>query len=210
MILEKTSLRVSIRRRTVRPRENSHAGASRRAGHHASFLGRHSMARQKISPCLWFDGKAEEAARFYVSVFPDSEILGVTPGPTGAALVVRFRLAGIEFLALNGGPQFTFNEAISLSIDCRFQAEVDELWEKLSAGGSEGRCGWLKDRYGLSWQVVPAALSKLLADPDRARSARVMEALMRMTRLDIRALEAAADGTSSEGQSGEPKQGGES
>ena len=154
------------------------------------------MTRPKIMPCLWFDGKAEEAAEFYVSLFPDSAVTGITPGPTGAALVVQFRLAGIEFLALNGGPQFTFNEAISLSIDCRSQAEVDELWEKLSADGSEGPCGWLKDRYGLSWQVVPAVLAKLLSDPDPAKAARVMEAMMRMTRLDIRALQDAADGTS--------------
>lgn len=152
------------------------------------------MARQKITPFLWFDGKAEEAAAFYVSIFPDSAVTGVTPGPTGAPLVVQFRLAGVEFLALNGGPQFRFNEAISLAIDCRSQAEVDELWEKLSAGGSQGQCGWLKDRYGLSWQVVPAVLPKLLADPDRAKAARVMEAMMRMTRLDIQALQDAADG----------------
>lgn len=152
------------------------------------------MARQKITPFLWFDGKAEEAAEFYVSIFPDSAVTGVTPGPTGAPLVVQFRLAGVEFLALNGGPQFRFNEAISLAIDCRSQAEVDELWEKLSAGGSQGQCGWLKDRYGLSWQVVPAVLPKLLADPDRAKAARVMEAMMRMTRLDIQALQDAADG----------------
>jgi predicted 3-demethylubiquinone-9 3-methyltransferase (glyoxalase superfamily) len=110
--------------------------------------------------------------------------------------VVRFRLAGQDFLALNGGPEFTFNEAISLSIDCRSQEELDELWEKLSAGGSEGRCGWLKDRYGLSWQLVPAVLPELLSDPDRAKAARVMEALMGMTRLDIRALEEAASGRS--------------
>src|SRR4051794_26045922 len=147
------------------------------------------MARQKITTALWFDGKAEEAARFYVSIFPDSAVTGVTPGPTGAALVVKFRLARVEFIAINGGPEFTFNEAISLSIDCQSQAEVDGLWEKLSAGGSEGRCGWLKDRYGLSWQVVPAVLPKLLANPDRAKAARVMEAMMGMTRIDIGALE---------------------
>jgi predicted 3-demethylubiquinone-9 3-methyltransferase (glyoxalase superfamily) len=152
------------------------------------------MARQKITPFLWFDGKAEEAARFYVSIFPDSAVTGITPGPTGAALVVAFRLAGLEFLALNGGPQFTFNEAISLSIDCHSQAEVDELWEKLSAGGSKGQCGWLKDRHGLSWQVVPAVLPKLLQDQDPAKAARVMEAMMGMTRLDIQALQDAADG----------------
>ncbi len=154
------------------------------------------MARQKITPCLWFDGKAEEAARFYVSLFPDSQVTGMTPGPTGAALVLQFRVAGLEFLALNGGPQFTFNEAISLSIDCRSQAELDDLWEKLSDGGSEGQCGWLKDRYGLSWQLVPAVLPKLLTDPDRAKAGRVMDAMMGMKRLDIRALEAAALGES--------------
>ncbi len=152
------------------------------------------MARQKITPCLWFDGKAEEAARFYVSLFPDSEVTGMTPGPTGAALVVRFRLAGQEFLALNGGPASPFNEAISLAIDCRSQAELGELWEKLSDGGSEGRCGWLKDRYGLSWQLVPAGLPGLLSDPDRARAGRVMEAMMGMKRLDIQSLEDAAGG----------------
>jgi predicted 3-demethylubiquinone-9 3-methyltransferase (glyoxalase superfamily) len=149
------------------------------------------MTPQKIAPCLWFDGKAEEAAAFYTSIFPDSAITTVTPGPGGAALVVEFRLAGVRFLALNGGPQFQFNEAISLSVDCRTQAEVDELWEKLSADGS-GQCGWLKDRYGVSWQIVPSVLPKLLADP--AKAARVMPALMQMTKLDIAALEAAAAG----------------
>ena len=154
------------------------------------------MARQKITPCLWFDGKAEEAARFYVSLFPDSEMTGATPGPGGTPLVVQFRLAGQDFLALNGGPQYTFNEAISLSIDIRSPSELDELWEKLTDGGSEDRCGWLKDRYGLSWQLVPAVLPKLLSDPDRARAGRVMEALMGMKRIDIRALEEAAGGKS--------------
>jgi predicted 3-demethylubiquinone-9 3-methyltransferase (glyoxalase superfamily) len=151
---------------------------------------------QKIKPCLWFDGNGREAAEFYVSVFKDfgdSGITGITPGPDGAALVVSFRLAGVEFLALNGGPHFKFNEAISLSVDCRSQEELDELWEKLSAGGSLVQCGWLKDRYGLSWQIVPAVLPKLLADADRGRARRVLDALMGMTKLDIRALEAAAD-----------------
>jgi predicted 3-demethylubiquinone-9 3-methyltransferase (glyoxalase superfamily) len=148
------------------------------------------MARQKITPCLWFDSEGEEAAQFYVSVFPDSQITSVTPGPDGKALVIEFQLAGAPFLALNGGPHFKFNEAISLSIDCQSQAEVDELWKKLSAGGSTGQCGWLKDRYGLSWQVVPSILPKLLADPTRA--GRVMQALLKMDRLDIQALEAAA------------------
>jgi predicted 3-demethylubiquinone-9 3-methyltransferase (glyoxalase superfamily) len=150
------------------------------------------MARQKISPCLWFDGKAEEAAAFYTSVFPDSAITNVTPGPGGAALVVEFTLAGMHFLALNGGPEFTFNEAISLSIDCGSQAEIDELWEKLSAGGAPGQCGWLKDKYGVSWQVVPSVLTKLFADP--AKAGRVMPALMGMTKLDIQALQDAAEG----------------
>jgi predicted 3-demethylubiquinone-9 3-methyltransferase (glyoxalase superfamily) len=150
------------------------------------------MARQKITPCLWFDGKAEEAAAYYVSIFPDSAITGTTPGPGGAALLVEFRLAGTQFLALNGGPHFQFNEAISLSIDCQSQAEVDELWEKLTAGGAPSQCGWLKDRYGVSWQVVPSMLPRLLADPEKA--GRVMPVLMGMTKLDIAALQAAADG----------------
>jgi predicted 3-demethylubiquinone-9 3-methyltransferase (glyoxalase superfamily) len=151
------------------------------------------MTRQKIKTCLWFDGNAEEAAEFYVSVFPDSAVTGITPGPNGAALVVAFRLAGVEFIALNGGPQFRFNEAVSLSVDCQSQEELDELWEKLSAGGSGGQCGWLKDRYGLSWQIVPTVLPRLLAGADPGRAQRVMNALMGMTKLDIRALEAAAD-----------------
>jgi predicted 3-demethylubiquinone-9 3-methyltransferase (glyoxalase superfamily) len=151
------------------------------------------MTHQEIRTCLWFDGSAEEAAEFYVSVFKDSGITGITPGPNGAALVVAFRLAGVEFLALNGGPQFRFNEAVSLSVECQSQEELDELWEKLSAGGSPGRCGWLKDRYGLSWQIVPAILPKLLAGADPDRAQRVMDALLGMTKLDIRAVEAAAD-----------------
>ena len=154
------------------------------------------MTRQKIKTCLWFDGDAQEAAEFYASVFKDrdnSGITDITPGPNGAALVVAFRLAGVEFLALNGGPHFRFNEAISLSVDCRSQEELDELWEKLSAGGSPGRCGWLKDGYGLSWQVVPTVLPLLLAGADGGRAQRVLAALMGMTKLDIRALEAAAD-----------------
>jgi predicted 3-demethylubiquinone-9 3-methyltransferase (glyoxalase superfamily) len=151
------------------------------------------MTHQKIRTCLWFDGNAEEAVAFYVSVFKDSGVTGITPGPTGAALVVAFRLAGVEFLALNGGPEFRFNEAVSLSVDCRSQGELDELWEKLSAGGSPVQCGWLKDRYGLSWQIVPSVLPELLAGEDRGRAQRVLDALLGMTKLDIRALEAAAD-----------------
>jgi predicted 3-demethylubiquinone-9 3-methyltransferase (glyoxalase superfamily) len=152
------------------------------------------MSQQKVRTCLWFDGNAEEAVNFYVSVFKgrgDSGITTVTPGPNGKALVVAFRLAGVDYLALNGGPQFQFSEAVSLSVDCQSQEEIDELWDKLSAGGSPGPCGWLKDRYGLSWQIVPAVLPKLLTDPGKAQ--RVMGALMGMTKLDIRALQAAAD-----------------
>ncbi len=152
------------------------------------------MTRQKITPFLWLDGQAEEAAKYYVSLFRDSAITGVTPGPGGVALVVEFRLAGVQFFALNGGPQFKFNEAVSLSIDCHSQAEVDELWEKLSAGGSKGNCGWLKDKYGLSWQVVPAVLPQLLGSADRDKAGRVMNAMMKMTKLDIQTLQDAADG----------------
>ena len=151
------------------------------------------MARQKITPFLWFDGQAEEAANFYVSLFPDSAVTGVTPGPGGAALVVEFRLAGVHYLALNGGPHFKLTEAFSLSVDCHSQAEVDELWEKLSAGGSKSQCGWLKDKYGLSWQVVPSVLPELLGGTDRAKAGRVMDAMMGMTKLDIQALRDAAE-----------------
>ena len=151
------------------------------------------MARQKITPFLWFDGQAEEAANFYVSLFPDSAVTNVTRGPGGAAFVVEFRLAGVQYLALNGGPHFKLNEAFSLSVDCHSQAEVDELWEKLSAGGSKSQCGWLKDKYGLSWQVVPSVLPELLGGTDRAKAGRVMDAMMGMTKLDIQALRDAAE-----------------
>ncbi len=150
------------------------------------------MPRQKVTTFLWFDTQAEEAARFYVSLFTDSRVTRVTPGPTGAAFVVEFELAGIQYIALNGGPMFKFNEAISLSVDCADQAEIDALWQKLSEGGSDFRCGWLKDKYGLSWQIVPSALPKLMADP----SGRVMQALMQMTKLDIQKLQDAFDGRS--------------
>ena len=153
------------------------------------------MARQKITPFLWFDGQAEEAAAFYVSLFPDSAVTNVTPGPDGAALVVEFRLGGEHYYhALNGGPHYKLTEAFSLSIDCQTQAEVDDLWEALSAGGSKGRCGWLKAKYGLSWQVVPTALGELMGDPDHAKSGRAMAAMMGMTKLDIQALRDAAAG----------------
>jgi predicted 3-demethylubiquinone-9 3-methyltransferase (glyoxalase superfamily) len=154
------------------------------------------MKHQKIRSCLWFDGNGQEAGEFYVSVFKDrgdSGITGVTPGPNGKPLVVEFRLAGVEFLALNGGPHFKFNEAISLSVDCQSQQELDEVWERLAAGGSAAQCGWLKDRYGLSWQVVPSVLPTLLSAADPARAKRVMDALLKMTKLDIQALQAAAD-----------------
>lgn len=156
--------------------------------------------KQKITPCLWFDGQAEEAANHYVSIFKNAKLLDVArfgdagPGPKGSALTVRFQLEGQDFLALNGGPQFKFTEAISLSVDCRSQNEVDDLWEKLSAGGSKGRCAWLKDKYGVSWQIVPSALVELLQDPDPAKSKRVMEAMLQMSKIDIAKLEAAHAG----------------
>lgn len=149
------------------------------------------MARQKITTCLWFETQAEEAARFYVSVFPDSRIDRVVPGPDGRPLVVEFRLAGIEFLALNGGPQERFNPAISLSVDCADQSEIDNLWARLSAADSRGQCGWLTDRYGLSWQIVPSILPELMSDPRRAPA--VMQALMQMTKLDVARLQAAGN-----------------
>ena len=153
---------------------------------------------QSISPCLWFNGQAEEAARFYAQVFPDSQVLEIVRwpdigmAPPGSVLTVRFQLAGQEFVALNGGPQFSFNEAVSLSIRCETQAEVDHFWTRLGAGGSLSQCGWLKDRYGLSWQVVPSALMDLLASPDGARAARVMQAMMGMGKLEIAPLLKAA------------------
>jgi len=150
------------------------------------------MTPQKITPCLWYDGQAEEAAAFYTSVFPDSGVTKVTPGPGGAALVVEFHLSGVRFIALNGGPQFKFTEAVSLSVDCRTQAEVDELWDKLiSDGGKPSVCGWLKDKYGLSWQLVPSVLPQLLSNP--ATAGKVMPVLMGMTKPDIAALLAAAN-----------------
>lgn len=150
---------------------------------------------QKITPCLWFDGRAAEAADFYVSVFGgDSRVLetsrhsGDGPTDSGAVLTVRFQLAGQEYLGLNGGPAFHFTEALSLSVDCADQAEVDRLWDALTEGGEESRCGWLKDRYGLSWQIVPRALPEILGGPDRDRAARAMKAMMGMGKLDVQAL----------------------
>lgn len=146
----------------------------------------------KITPFLWFDTQAEEAMNFYVSIFPDSRVLNVSPGPDGKASSVNFVLAGQEFMAINAGPQFKFNEAISFFVPCNTQEEVDELWAKLTAdGGEEGRCGWLKDKYGLSWQIIPNVLGELLGDPDRARAGRVMEAMLGMNKIDIQALKQA-------------------
>ncbi len=156
---------------------------------------------QKVTPFLWFDGQAEEAARFYVSLIPNSRIERVTrspadtpSGPAGMVLTVEFTLAGGGFVALNGGPQYRFTEAVSFQIACADQAEVDRLWSALSAGGTEGPCGWLKDRWGLSWQIVPVRLNELLADANPDRSRRAMEAMLRMGKLDIAELERAADG----------------
>ena len=152
------------------------------------------MIRPKITPFLWFDTQAEEAAHFYASVFPDSAVTGVTPGPDGSPLVVEFRLAGQPFTALNGGPQHPFTEAVSFAIDCDTQAEVDHYWDALTAGGSPIACGWLKDRYGLRWQVTPTMLIKLIQNPDRAKAKRAFEAMQGMIKLDIAAIQAAADG----------------
>ena len=152
----------------------------------------------KLTPCLWFDTQGEEAARFYTSVFPNSRIVDVArygeagPRPEGTVMVVTFELDGERFLDLNGGPQYTFSEAISFQVDCADQAEVDAYWSALSDGGEEGPCGWLKDRYGLSWQIVPARLSELLSDPDREKSQRVMRAMLNMNKIEIEVLEEAA------------------
>ena len=154
---------------------------------------------QKISPCLWFDDQAEDAANFYVSIFKNSTILGVSrygegaPRPAGSAMMVSFVLDGLAFQALNGGPEYPFTEAISLSVTAETQDEIDDLWEKLTSGGEPGQCGWLKDRYGLSWQVVPPVLVELLGDPDPDRSRRVMQAMLGMGKIDIRGLRAAYD-----------------
>jgi predicted 3-demethylubiquinone-9 3-methyltransferase (glyoxalase superfamily) len=156
----------------------------------------------KISPCLWFDGEAEAAAKFYTSVFPDSRILSVdrspaeTPsGPKDMVLTVNFSIGDQTFIALNGGPDFTFNEAISFSIDCADQAEVDRFWDALIAGGGEPSvCGWLKDRFGVSWQVVPRQLPEMLQSSDREAAGRAMEAMLNMTKIDVQALEEAFNG----------------
>jgi predicted 3-demethylubiquinone-9 3-methyltransferase (glyoxalase superfamily) len=154
---------------------------------------------QKITPCLWFDTEAEEAADFYVSVFKNSRILDVShygdagPRPAGMVMTVTFDLDGQEVIALNGGPDFTFNEAVSLQVNCETQDEVDWFWSQLGEGGELGPCGWLKDKYGVSWQVVPTALNELLSDPDTARAQRAMKAMLTMSKIDIEALRRAAD-----------------
>jgi predicted 3-demethylubiquinone-9 3-methyltransferase (glyoxalase superfamily) len=155
----------------------------------------------KITPFLWFDHQAEEAANFYVSIFRNSKVTDVTrygdmgPGPKGTVMTVEFELDGQPFIALNGGPHFKFNEAVSFSVDCKSQQEVDDYWEKLTRGGQEGPCGWLKDRYGLSWQINPTVLGELLADPDPQKASRVMAAMMKMKKIEISVLEQAYAGT---------------
>ena len=146
-----------------------------------------------ITPCLWFDGNGLEAAEFYASLFPDSSIEGVSPGPDGSPLMVSFTLMGRPFQALNGGPQFRFTEAVSLVVPCDGQAEVDHYWAALVEGGEESMCGWLKDRFGVSWQVVPNQLGDLIGDPDPERAGRAVEAMMGMHKLDLAAMRAAAD-----------------
>jgi len=154
---------------------------------------------QKITPFLWFDGKAEEAMNFYVSIFKNSKVGSVSrcgeggPGPKGSVMSATFQLLGQEFIALNGGPMFTFSPAISFFVNCETQEEVDELWEKLSAGGEKQRCGWLKDKYGLSWQIIPSILGKLLQDKDAQKSSRAMQAMLQMDKIDIKRLQQACD-----------------
>ena len=158
---------------------------------------------QKITPCLWFDDKAEEAVQFYVSIFKNSKAGGiarygeagakVSGRPKGSVMTVKFQLQGQEFLALNGGPDFKFSEAVSFIVNCETQEEIDEIWEKLSAGGEKGVCGWLKDKYGLSWQIVPTVVSEMLQDKDAARAKRVTKAMLEMGKIDIATLKRAYD-----------------
>jgi predicted 3-demethylubiquinone-9 3-methyltransferase (glyoxalase superfamily) len=154
----------------------------------------------KITTFLWFDGKAEEAMNHYLSIFKNSKVGNVTrygaggPGPKGSVMSASFQLEGHDFVALNGGPQFKFTEAISMLVSCETQEEVDDLWRKLGDGGQPQQCGWLKDRFGLSWQIIPTALGRMLGDPDPARSKRVMEAMLQMEKIDIARLEQAYDG----------------
>jgi predicted 3-demethylubiquinone-9 3-methyltransferase (glyoxalase superfamily) len=157
---------------------------------------------QKISPFLWFNDQAEEAANFYTSLFDDAEVTSVSrypegsPGPAGQVMSVTFRLAGQEILALNGGPEFQFTEAISLYVHCKDQDEVDRLWSQLTEGGEESQCGWLKDRFGLSWQIIPDRLGELLGDSDPGRAQRAMQAMLQMQKIEIKTLEDAANADS--------------
>jgi len=157
------------------------------------------MSKQKITPFLWFDNQAEEAINFYTSIFKNSKIQSISrygeagPGKKDTVMVASFKLEGQEFIALNGGPQFKFTEAISFSVDCKTQEEVDYLWEKLTEGGQESQCGWLKDRYGLSWQIIPSILMELLQDKDPEKSKRVMNAMLQMKKIDIHTLKQAYD-----------------
>lgn len=152
---------------------------------------------QKVTPFLWFDTQAEEAANFYTSIFENSKVAEVTrygeagPGPAGTVMTITFQLDGQEFIALNGGPQFKFTEALSFSVACETQEEVDYYWEKLTDGGEPGPCGWLKDKYGLSWQINPTVLGELLSDPDPEKSKRVLEAMLQMKKIDIQTLKQA-------------------
>ena len=156
--------------------------------------------QSRIVPNLWFDTQAEEAANFYISVFPNSRIVNVThytevgPREAGMVMTVEFELDGQRFVGINGGPEFTFDEAVSFQINCDTQEDVDYYWERLSAGGAEGPCGWLKDRFGLSWQVIPTGMDEMFADPDPQRAQRAMQAMLGMGKLDIAALRSAADG----------------
>lgn len=153
------------------------------------------MIKQKISTCLWFDKHADEAVKFYISVFKNSKITSTIPGPDGNAIAISFVLDGVKFQALNGNPDFGFTESTSLSVDCETQAEVDELWNTLTAnGGQESMCGWLKDKYGLSWQIVPTIIYELFTSPEKEKSARAIQAMMQMRKLDIAKLKAAFDG----------------
>ena len=153
---------------------------------------------QKITPFLWYDGNAEEAANFYVSIFKHSKMGKISrygdagPGPKGSAMSVTFQIEGQEFFALNGGPQFKFTPAISFFVNCETQKEVDDLWEKLSAGGRTDRCGWLQDKFGVSWQIIPTVLGQLLDDKDPRRAKRAMQAMLQMTKIDIKKLQQAA------------------
>jgi predicted 3-demethylubiquinone-9 3-methyltransferase (glyoxalase superfamily) len=158
----------------------------------AQPFGGHAM--QKIVPCLWFNTQAEEVARFYTSLFQDAAVLSVTSGPDGKVMTVSFQLEGQEFIALNGGPEFHFTEAVSFFVKCETQEEVDRLWGQLTDGGEEGQCGWLKDKYGLSWQIIPNALGELMQGTDPEKSGRAMQAMLKMQKIVIKDLQAAYNG----------------